>query len=139
MKNALIKLRKNKKGFTLAELLIVVAIIAILVAISVPIFTAQLQKSKLATNKANARDAKSAAVTQYMADNSDNSTGAITYSYNIKSGDATVASAAGSNIITDTDIVNWNVKSQEDLGKATYNTWYITVSDQGTVTSISYQ
>ena len=29
----------NKKGFTLAELLIVVAIIAVLVAISTPIFT----------------------------------------------------------------------------------------------------
>ena len=36
----------NKKGFTLAELLIVVAIIAVLVAISIPIFTTQLNKSK---------------------------------------------------------------------------------------------
>ena len=32
-------MKKNKKGFTLAELLIVVAIIAVLVAISIPIFT----------------------------------------------------------------------------------------------------
>lgn len=138
MKNALIKLRKNKKGFTLAELLIVVAIIAILVAISVPIFTAQLQKSRLATNKANARDAKSAAVTQYMADKADNLTGDITYSYDIKSGNATATSAAGSTT-ADTDIVNWNVKSQEDLGKKTYDTWYITVSVSGTVKSISYK
>ena len=30
----------RKKGFTLAELLIVVAIIAVLVAVSVPVFTA---------------------------------------------------------------------------------------------------
>ncbi|MEG1314120.1 MAG: prepilin-type N-terminal cleavage/methylation domain-containing protein, partial [Anaerovoracaceae bacterium] len=29
----------NKKGFTLAELLVVVAIIAILVAVSIPIFS----------------------------------------------------------------------------------------------------
>ena len=37
----------NKKhGFTLAELLIVVAIIAVLVAISIPIFTSQLEKSR---------------------------------------------------------------------------------------------
>lgn len=36
--------RKQNKGFTLAELLIVVAIIAVLVAISIPIFSKQLKK-----------------------------------------------------------------------------------------------
>ena len=50
----------NKKGFTLAELLIVVAIIGVLVAISIPIFTAQLRKARLATNQANARAAYAA-------------------------------------------------------------------------------
>lgn len=48
--------RKNK-GFTLAELLIVVAIIAVLVAISIPIFTSQLEKSREATDLANVRAA----------------------------------------------------------------------------------
>ena len=51
------KLRKNEKGFTLAELLIVVAIIGVLVAISIPIFTAQLEKSKEAVDLANIRAA----------------------------------------------------------------------------------
>ena len=51
----------NKKGFTLAELLIVVAIIGILVAISFPIFTSQLEKSREATDQANEKAAKSAA------------------------------------------------------------------------------
>lgn len=45
----------EKKGFTLAELLIVVAIIAVLVAVAIPVFTAQLNKSKYATDVANAR------------------------------------------------------------------------------------
>jgi len=45
----------NKKGFTLAELLIVVAIIAVLAAIAIPIFTSQLDKAKVATDQANIR------------------------------------------------------------------------------------
>ena len=57
----LMKMKEDKKGFTLAELLIVVAIIGVLVAVSIPIFTAQLSKARLATNQANARAAKAAA------------------------------------------------------------------------------
>lgn len=49
--------KKDQKGFTLAELLIVVAIIAVLVAISIPIFTSQLEKSREATDLANIRAA----------------------------------------------------------------------------------
>ncbi len=49
------KLHKNEKGFTLAELLIVVAIIGVLVAISIPIFTSQLEKAREATDAANLR------------------------------------------------------------------------------------
>ena len=51
------RVKKNKKGITLAELLIVVAIIAVLVAISIPIFTSQLEKSREATDLANIRAA----------------------------------------------------------------------------------
>lgn len=47
----------NKKGFTLAELLIVVAIIAVLVAIAIPIFSSQLEKAREATDMANIRSA----------------------------------------------------------------------------------
>ena len=47
----------NKKGFTLAELLVVVAIIGVLVAISIPIFTSQLEKSREAVDAANIRAA----------------------------------------------------------------------------------
>lgn len=47
--------KNNKKGFTLAELLIVVAIIAVLVAIAIPVFTAQLEKSREATDISNIR------------------------------------------------------------------------------------
>lgn len=48
-------MKKNTKGFTLAELLIVVAIIAVLVAISIPVFTSQLHKARVAADWANVR------------------------------------------------------------------------------------
>ena len=51
-----IKDNKKKSGFTLAELLIVVAIIAVLVAIAIPIFTSRLEKSRRAVDMANARN-----------------------------------------------------------------------------------
>ena len=50
-------MKNRKKGFTLAELLIVVAIIAVLVAISIPIFNKQLEKSREATDLSNVRSA----------------------------------------------------------------------------------
>lgn len=69
---------KNKKGFTLAELLIVVAIIAVLVAISIPIFTFQTTKAKMAVDQANVRAAKAAAAAEYM---TDEGSGEVEYIY----------------------------------------------------------
>lgn len=60
------KLFKNKKGFTLMEMLIVVAIIVILVAVSMPVFSSQLTKAKDAADDANERAAKAVAVAEYL-------------------------------------------------------------------------
>ena len=59
-------MKKNKKGFTLAELLIVVAIIGVLVAISIPIFSSQLKKARFAVNQSNARSAMATAITCFL-------------------------------------------------------------------------
>ncbi len=47
----------NKKGFTLAELLIVIAIIAVLIAIAIPTFAGALENAKRQTDHANMRNA----------------------------------------------------------------------------------
>lgn len=54
----------------IAELLVVVAIIGVLVAISIPIFTSQLEKAREATDAANIR----AAYAEVAADASDEAT-----------------------------------------------------------------
>ena len=53
--------KANEKGFTLAELLIVVAIIGVLVAVAIPSFTSYLEKARESTDLSNLRSAYSAA------------------------------------------------------------------------------
>ena len=56
----------NQKGFTMAELLIVVAIIAVLVAIAIPVFTTQLEKAREGTDLANIRSAYAECTTSVL-------------------------------------------------------------------------
>jgi len=58
--------KNNNRGFTLAELLIVVAIIAVLVAIAIPVFTSQLEKSRDAVTISNLRSAYAEAQAAYL-------------------------------------------------------------------------
>ncbi len=60
--------RDRRRGFTVAELLIIVAIIAVLVSVAIPIFTSQLEKARQATDKANARAAYAAAIASWITD-----------------------------------------------------------------------
>lgn len=60
----------KNKGFTLAELLIVVAIIAILVAISLPLFSSQIAKANLQADQTHVSAAKASAVAEYLDTNS---------------------------------------------------------------------
>lgn len=59
----------NKKGFTLMEMLIVVAIIAILVAIAIPTFSGTLKKANAATDLANIRSGYASAQITAMTEN----------------------------------------------------------------------
>ena len=115
-------MKKNKKGFTLAELLIVVAIIGVLVAISIPIFTSQLRKARVAVNQANARAGEAAAYAAYLEDPSFD-----IIAYDIRSGKVAKSKITNNNEkiaydliinsyspdanIVPTDISSWNVNT----------------------------
>ena len=115
--------KMNKKGFTLAELLIVVAIIAVLVAISIPIFSAQLEKAKEATDMANIRSAYAEVIANYLGD----STKGYEISVDLKSNttnyesdeNAEIAGVLYKNILSGSDVgSSCKVKVTED-GKVT--------------------
>lgn len=100
--------RNNKKGFTLAELLIVVAIIAVLVAIAIPVFGSQLEKAKIATDKANVRAWYAEQVANYL---SDETAGPTTYG-----GTALQAKGASTTITGTFAADNYKIEYTNDKG-----------------------
>lgn len=60
--------KMNKKGFTLIEMLVVIAIIAVLVSIIIPVVGNSTVKASAATNAANLRSVVAAVSIKYMED-----------------------------------------------------------------------
>ena len=56
----------NKKGFTLIEMLVVIAIIAVLVAIIIPVVGSSTTKAAAATDAANLRSIAAEVATDYL-------------------------------------------------------------------------
>lgn len=98
--------KNNKKGFTLMEMLIVVAIIGILIAIAIPTFTKSLNEAKKATDEANLRAYYAEVMADHLLDGTslpaDGTTGTsveiegVTYKLN---GSYTVKAATGGGIV----------------------------------------
>ena len=68
---------KNSKGFTLMEMLIVVAIIAVLIAIAIPTFTTSLNKARVATDEANIRSGYASLMAEILTNQYDVKAGTV--------------------------------------------------------------
>lgn len=111
------KLSKNG-GFTLIEMLIVVAIIAILIAVSIPLVGSALDEARKATDAANERAFKAALVSNYLLTEAKMDGGTGVTSGNLYSYDA----VNGKVVTTGTDPANGYGKSTNCKGKVLYGT-----------------
>ena len=147
----MVKRFRNKKGFTLAELLIVVAIIGVLVAISIPIFTSQLEKSRDAVTLANLRSAYAEAQTTYLTANGVDTTDkdgnqTVTYSATEKTVSVSnVVSKGTAEGLAGTDqlpfTVDDTITGKDGMGCKAATNWTVTFTyttdDAGNVTGVS--
>ena len=100
-------MKQNKNGFTLMEMLIVIAIIAVLIAVAIPVFASQLEKTREATDLANVRSAYAQVSTEALLGDSEaapNGTCVVSYKedYGI--------------------ILNWSGKADPSTPKYPFNT-----------------
>jgi len=103
--------------------------VGVLVAVSIPIFTAQLKKARLATNQANARAAYAAAVAKEL--DATNASSAHTYKYDVATSTLTNETTAVSNGTT-TAIADWKVDTKVGdvtLGDDQAATFTVTISE----------
>ena len=113
----------NKKGFTLIEMLVVIAIIAVLVSIIIPTVSSATTKAAAATNAANLRSVKAAIVTAALSD------------VDFDDGDYT-EDAINAKLTNDIDVPDAKTGCGEPDGADL--TFKLTVSGNGTVFTVYY-
>lgn len=110
---------KNSKGFTLMEMLIVVAIIAVLIAIAVPTFLANLNKARVATDEANIRSGYASVVADVLAGND---TGLTNGTYTLQK-DGSVFKTGDTGTSTPYTLQGHTDTNPEIAGQAVTGTW----------------
>lgn len=125
--------KNNKKGFTLAELLIVVAIIAVLVAVAIPVFTSQLEKSREGVDLANLRSAYGEAVADALASSDGKGKASATYTMQHKDDKFPLGTdTLPSELKASTGLTGW----KSAVNPATFNV-QVTIGDTTTTVTIN--
>lgn len=75
----MLKKRKNNKGFSLVELIVVVAIMGVIIGILVPTLIGNVEKSRLATDKKNLDELRNAITIALTDEKYMDATGTITF------------------------------------------------------------
>lgn len=126
-------MHSQNKGFTLAELLVVVAMISILTAIAFPMLVKQKEQANLQVDQNNVISAKGVALSEYIADNKK---GTQTYYYD-----------AGTSLVflKKDDIQGYGRTESEDTGaqgipktNGNANILEVIVQNQNTIKSITW-
>ena len=136
---------KNTKGFTLMEMLIVVAIIAVLVAIAIPTFTTSLNKARVAADAANIRSGYASVMAEILTNHLEAGTTTGKVVYDLKK-DGTVV-AGTENTFNGDFTTQGNATTDQDIAGQT-KTWgknkkvqyvYTPSADDGTTKAAAVQ
>lgn len=103
--------KKDVKGFTLAELLIVIAIMAVLVAIAFPVFSSQLESARHSVDDANRRAAMSLAEAHFLSEHADDGK-EITLHFCEKDGNLYISNCSGECSVKDSSGDGTELKSK---------------------------
>lgn len=121
------KKRRNNKGFSLVELIIVIAIMAILAGVLAPQFVKYLEKSRIGTDIQNAQQIASAMAAQYV-DDAASSSAEFTYPLT----DINVSAAASDG--TDAKKVQDVIGGAPEVKVGSGNSFFVSVDAEGQVT-----
>lgn len=138
MKKFLQRLEKNEKGFTLIELIIVIAIIAVISAIAVPNILSAVDNAKKTTDVANAKTiANAAAIIKAKTDNTGTIAGYYTTSKDGITGKLsptdTTPAAEGTAIGDFAEALNNELNGGKILPKYTGSSFVMHINTDGTI------